>query len=79
MVGVVADLRGQVESDAQAGLPLCEVRAKEALDALALECPEYVRMIHGRSRPDWRVFSVIVARAVCVEWSTVIARIQRRS
>ena len=48
IVGVVAGLGRKVERDRQARSdPLPDSPGTDSLDALAVECPEYVRISHG--------------------------------
>ena len=54
VVGVVAGLGGQVEGDRQPGLALARFERYSSLHFLAVEWPEYVRIIHGRSRSGRR-------------------------
>ena len=49
VVGVVAGLGREVERDRQPGLPLGRLVRYSSFDARADECPEYVRISHGRS------------------------------
>src|SRR5579884_539713 len=56
--------------------PFARFARKRVLDARALECPEYVRIIHGRSR-SFAVFSVMRGRHLSCATAHVKASIFR--